>query len=173
MPWKDVDNFRTKVKGEFYRLQDGENKIRIISEPRVRRTHWTGEGRVTCDGGRCGYCSSGDEDVSRVRVKFLVYIIDRKDGKVKLAEFGPTVMKQIREYQKEGEYAYEGVAPYDITIKREGLKLDTKYVVIPARQNTPLSDAERMEVERIVGQSSNAPLSPEQEDAIKMEEIPF
>lgn len=146
MSWDEVDS-SVKSKNAYFQVQDGENKVRIVSEPAVVRTHWKDKKPYNCLGEKCALCGDSDEQVARVNVTFMFHVIDRSTGEFAVGEFKPSVAKQVREFQKTGEYAYEGdIAPYDITIKKSGKGLDTEYKVIPARSNSELTDAEKEKV---------------------------
>lgn len=155
MSWDTIDKNAPKGGGDWFRLQPGDNHIRIVSEPVARGTHFIKEESKSypCLGKDefCPRCEAGHKPT----VKFLFYVIDRKEPvddkgavKIKIAELGWTVAKALRALQKEGEYAFPDgdLPPYDVNIKKEGEKLDTEYTVFAARKDTPLSDTERQAV---------------------------
>ncbi len=82
-------------------------------------------------------------NAKRSKVQFLVWAIDRTDGKVKLMRYGATIQKQLSELAKSEEYKFSDTPEYDITIKRTGQKLETEYAVMPARKNVPLTTEEK------------------------------
>jgi hypothetical protein len=77
--------------------------------------------------------------------KWLCYVLDRVDGKVKPFFMPHTIYKQIVEFQRSDEYAFEEVPmPYDLTITADakvGTK-EVKYTLTPARKNTELTPDE-------------------------------
>ena len=120
-----------KAEGNTFKLKEGNNVIRIVSE--FLLDSWP---------------SKFDGKPGR---KFVGFLIDRADGAIKPAWLAKNVMDQIANYQLTPDYAFDGVPlPYDINIftKNAG-KLDVVYTVQPARKNTPLSDAEKAAVDKL------------------------
>jgi|SRR5579864_7182866 len=104
-----------KGEGKF-KLQEGANKIRILSEHAVLQNEYKGERNI----------------------KFLTRVFDYATGRVKLAFFPYTIAKAIAALQKSDDYAFTEIPmPYDITInaKNAGTK-DVEYQVVPARNNS-------------------------------------
>ena len=53
--------------------------------------------------------------------KFLCHVIDRKDGKIKLAELPYTIGTTIAGYQSDEDYKFDGFPmPYDIKVNAVG-----------------------------------------------------
>lgn len=138
--WDEADKQSGGANG-FLTIETGDNKFRVMSRPAVVHTHWIDKKPVNCVGSDngCKVCGDTnlDETESRVATTFLFYVLDPKDGKVKVGELKPSVYNAIREYQKAGEYAYTSdVAPYGVTVRKTGSGLKTEYKVIPDRQNS-------------------------------------
>src|SRR3989304_974285 len=151
MSWFDSEK-ELNSESNFYKLEDGSNKLRIVSEPIVRKNHWKFNKPYKCEGDECVLCEDKDEKVSYIMKRFAFRIIDRKTNTLAVAEFAPSVAKKIREFQteKDGEYSYpkdEAIAPYDITVKKSGTGLGTEYDVIPARKNVELTPEEKKLIE--------------------------
>lgn len=107
-------------KGEYFKVAEGQNKIRLISECLPHESFYKGQRTF----------------------KWLSQIIDRKDGKVKPYFMPTTIYKQIEALQLSEDYKFDEVPmPYDITIiaKGAGTK-EVEYSVQPARNNSPLTD---------------------------------
>lgn len=150
---------------EWLTLETGDNKIRIVSEYEPLAKHFSGKGQkpVTCIGEKngCLRCQDMKEweeahkndekkqpNPHKPTVKFLFWVIDRRDGKFKIAELGWSVIKAIGDLESNTEYAFnkETCLPdYDLTIKKtvkDASPSGTEYSVIPARSNTPLTPEE-------------------------------
>jgi hypothetical protein len=130
------------LESDWMSLKEGDNKIRIVSEFEDYGVHYDTKTRksVICIGkDKCPFCQKGEIP----RVQFLGWVIDRSDNRVKLLRIGYKVFQQIGELAKSEEYAFDTIPDYDITIRRSGRGLDTIYSVLPARQNTPLTDKEK------------------------------
>jgi len=76
----------------------------------------------------------------KTRKRYVIHVLDRSDGQVKLLEKGNGLFKEIKKYALNPEYG--DPRQYDITITRKGSGLNTEYTVTPARQNTPLTPEE-------------------------------
>lgn len=109
----------------FLSLDEGSNKVRIMSDFAFRETEFNGN-KIT---------------------KYCCWVIDRKTGDVKLGSFGKSIIKQLQQLQSSDEYGFDTLPRYDIDIQRKGTGLDTAYTIIPARTDTPLTDAETKAVE--------------------------
>jgi len=130
-------------QGGFWRPEPGDNKIRVLTPYEAYGSHWVQEENRshTCIGldNGCKYCKAGNKP----RAKFLFWILDRKDGEVKLAETGYSVVKQLGEFAKSEDWKFDGSPDYDITIKKTGERLDTEYAVIPSPNKGKLTKTEQ------------------------------
>lgn len=111
--------------GDWYRFTEGANKFRVLVEPEMLFEKF----KVGVCYTDCGYQGTA---------KFLTYVLDRKDGKVKLAKLPYTVGDTIGSYQTNEDYAFEGFPmPYDITVnaKNAGTK-EVEYTMIPSPNKT-------------------------------------
>lgn len=110
-------------KGDYFKLQEGANKVRLVSECLEHPGEYNG----------------------KPTFKWLCYILDRKDGRIKPFFMAHTIYKQIEALQRDSDYAFDEVPmPYDITINAAGAGTkEVEYTVVAARQNTPLTPAER------------------------------
>lgn len=111
-------------KSDSFKVQEGSNKIRIISGTLPYESDFKGQ----------------------TNVKFLCWIIDRKDGRVKLYFMPPTIMKSIGDLQTDPEYAFSEVPmPYDIDIRTENAgSKEVRYSVIPSRNPFPITAEEQI-----------------------------
>jgi hypothetical protein len=80
--------------------------------------------------------------------KWLCYVLDRQDGKVKPFFMPHTIYKQIEALQVNEDYAFEDVPmPYDLTVHAAGAGTkEVKYTLMPARKNTPVTAIEHQEL---------------------------
>ena len=140
-------------KGNWLNLQQGDNKVRIVSDFVDYGVHTfkDKDGKyksVVCIGkeNECPYCANKVP----VKVQFLGWVIDRKDGEVKLLKIGWAIAQQIRSLQDSEDYGFDDLPPYDINILKSGEGLNTTYTVLPARQNTPLTEDEQNKIKEVV-----------------------
>ncbi len=109
-------------KGDFYKLKEGDNRIRLLS---MCLPHLS-----TFNGTR--------------NFKWLCYLIDRRDGKVKPFFMPHTIYKTIEALQDNPDYTFTDVPmPYDVSISAKGAGTkEVEYSLIPARRESPLTEAE-------------------------------
>lgn len=126
----------------WFKIQEGSNRIRIMSKGEMLKEKFNKGVVYAWDK---GYPWKDEEDtengIPRTNIKWLTWIIDRVDGKLKLYKIPYEIMKQIGALQKDPDYQFEELPmPYDITIN--AIKAGTKevsYSVVPARSNTPIT----------------------------------
>jgi len=110
-------------KGDYLKLQEGDNRIRLMSECLEHPGEYQG----------------------KPTFKWLCYVLDRRDGRIKPFFMAHTIYKQIEALQVNEDYKFDEVPmPYDITMNAKGAGTkEVVYTVVPARANTPLTPAER------------------------------
>lgn len=155
--------------GEYLKIKEGDNKIRLLSEglphSSIYKNPKTGETKKT--------------------FKFLCWVLDRKDKKIKPYFMPVTVMRAIESLQLSEDYAFTDVPmPYDININAKGAGIkEVVYSVIPARINTPLTAEEENEFntkspiaelqKKLRKQEEEKITESQNEGEINVEEIPF
>ena len=106
--------------GDYLKLKQGPNRFRLMTECLPHEGEYKGTKNF----------------------KWLCYVLDRVDGKVKPFFMPHTIYKQIAEFQRSDEYAFDDVPmPYDLTITADskvGTK-EVKYTLTPARKNTDVT----------------------------------
>lgn len=211
--------------GGYFKMEEGENKVRIVSSGfEMVASHYNPVSKtyITCVGEKngCNILSEGEiirklknqetgemEEVKSTAMihkpgkKYMVWLIDRKDGQIKLGKFTWPVIAALKDLKKSEDYAYEDYPDFDIIVKKTKngpLTMNVEYSVIPRAQKTPLTEKELEEVakltplETIVERMKNKVMKTsdsvkevntvtekapsvlvEDEDEIKMEDIPF
>jgi hypothetical protein len=115
-------------KGEYFKVQEGANKLKVLSACLPHQSEFKGTPTF----------------------KFVCWIIDRRDGKVKLYFMPTTIMNAIGSLQLSDDYAFDEVPmPYDITImaKNAGTK-EVDYTVLPSPATKGLTESEQAEFEK-------------------------
>ena len=75
--------------------------------------------------------------------RYGFWCIDRTDGKIRMAEMGISVMKQIQTLALDPDYNVESdIFPYDVKVLKEGSGMETSYSVTPSPA-TPLTPEEQ------------------------------
>lgn len=84
----------------------------------------------------------------KAQFSYICNVIDRADGKIKLFDLRRTIYTQIIEFARNPDFGNpaDEVTGYDITVKKEKtgpLPQNVKYVCMPGRNNTPLTNEEK------------------------------
>jgi hypothetical protein len=99
--------------GEKFKVKEGKNAIRILSEPRMVQSNFQGQ----------------------INTKFVAWVLDRADGKIKLYYMPKTILEAVSAYEDDEQFGFPGLPmPYDITInaKNAGTK-EVAYTVMPGK----------------------------------------
>lgn len=132
---------KAKLDSDFFTIRVGKNPVRVLSDFVKVENIFKGQypnskykGILTA-----GYQLASDEAVT---MQGWAWIIDRETGELKIGQFGKNILGAIVALKKDPEYAFgEFPMPYDITISNTG-EGASRYSVIAARTNTPVTDAE-------------------------------
>lgn len=110
-------------KGEYFKVQEGANRIRLVSICLPHEGSYQGTKNF----------------------KWLCQVIDRKDGKVKPYFMPTTVYKAIEALQTNPDYSFDEIPmPYDITINAKGAgSKEVEYTVMPSPKLVPLTAEEQ------------------------------
>ena len=129
--------------GDYFRLALGENKVRVLTEPEKIAIHYSPAERRSflCTGDVCPHCKA-----KRPSHRIMLYVLDRADGKVKLAELPWSVFTALGELANTSEYAFKDIPPYDIIIMKSGEGLDTTYTVQAGRNESSLTAEQQAEL---------------------------
>lgn len=116
--------------GLFLDVKDGEKvKIRIASEPAISSNEFR----------------DPDTDEVTVTTRYSWVVWNREEKKAQVLSKGASVYKQIAALVDEwGE-----PTQFDITIKREGTRLATRWSVNPAPKSEPLTKEQQAECDKI------------------------
>ena len=108
--------------GDTFKFKDGPNRLRLLSECLPHPGTYNG----------------------RPTFKWLCYVIDRDDTRIKLFFMPHSIYKQIEALQKSEDYTFDAVPmPYDVTVNAKGAGTkEVEYTVVPARTNKELTTAE-------------------------------
>lgn len=112
--------------GDYLKLKEGDNRLRLMTECLPHQGEYQG----------------------KKNFKWLCYILDRTDAKVKPFFMPHTIYKQIEALQINEDYAFEDVPmPYDLTIHAKGAGTkEVVYTLMPARKNTVVTALEMQEL---------------------------
>ena len=138
---KQIDyKYEVPSDNSFFSLKPGKNRLRLVTEPSEVIQHETKTdgkwGTTDCKGTGCELCTKG----LKLRYRFAYIAIDRKDEKLYVLEIGKSIFRQIIAYATDEEYG--DPKQYDLTIDKEGEKLNTQYKVIASPKKSPLTEEE-------------------------------
>lgn len=126
--------------GNFLKLEDGANKIRICTKALEVTYHEDKSGgkysTTICADEGCELCKAGKPK----KFKYAYLILNRKDNKPYIYESPITVFRQIVAYESNAEYG--DIRKYDITINKEGIARNTTYTIMPSPKKSELTDTE-------------------------------
>jgi hypothetical protein len=158
-------------KFEFLRLKDGENRVRCITNPykyyqvRFKATEdEKGWGKKI----RCSSPVENDPAVksgAKAKERWLVGVIDRADGKVKIWDYHVLVYKQVKGYNDDIDYG--DPQNYDLKVDFDKDAPALQQVSIRAGKVAPLSEADVSLRDGVLSALENAlarhsaPLKPE------------
>jgi hypothetical protein len=141
--------------GDYFKFEEGDNKIRVLTMWEPLATHFVGSGRKkephVCYGKDkgCPYHDEGaplDDESGLPKnptVRFVTYICDRKDSdRVKIAALPYTVVKAITALQGDEDYMFDNFPmPYDVKITYDrNASGSAMYNVVPSPNREPLPD---------------------------------
>jgi hypothetical protein len=141
-------------KDVFLRLDDGSNKIRIITKPFVYESHKykkAGEKgfgqKVGCSKTEttdCVLCGIIGEDgkPSRPQRRWFIGVIERKTGTAKVLDISYAVKQQIDALSKDPEFGDPSGFDMDLKVNRNG-GASGYYMIVP-RSPSPLSGADQV-----------------------------
>jgi hypothetical protein len=115
---KEMDEHGIGGGGNYYRIEEGnENVCRVLTVPATLVTYYDSQKKTFATAyGKDKGDPRGEGD-ERKGVRFILYVLDRKDGKVKLAELPYSVWREIGGLQVNPDFAFSEIPmPYDVRI---------------------------------------------------------
>lgn len=124
----------------------GVYKMRILCQPKVTATHFFGKGNpaVVCIGVDEG-CQHHKADEKKPSIKLATYIIDRADGKIKMAELPLSLSYSLSDLQEDSDFAFEDFPmPYDVKVNYDPDNNDPKmiYRLVASPKQEPVTEEE-------------------------------
>jgi len=129
MGWSDI---KIENSGKFLKIEGGSYAdIHILDEhPKKELIHGFGETKVNCSGEGCHLCDDPETpEEMQLKERWKTNVLDRKDGRVKIFEFGPMIAGQIREISNMLKESQETVHDFDFRISASTGK-QKKYTVM-------------------------------------------
>lgn len=129
------DEVQSESKEQYFKVKEGQNTIRIVDEPKKFLSRF--KQGICYEGAPYCQMDSLDEGES-LTLRYKTWIIDRKDGVMKIYDMPNTVAKALKTFKDDPDYSFDGFPmPYDITITAEnaGTK-EVKYTVLPRKESS-------------------------------------
>jgi len=106
--------------GDWYKFTEGDNSFRVLTKPEMFFEKF----KVGICYTDCGYQGSP---------KFMTYVLDRKDNRIKLATLPYVIGTTIAKYETDEDYKFEVFPmPYDIKVNAKGAGTkEVEYTVTP------------------------------------------
>lgn len=83
----------------------------------------------------------------RLRVQYLVYVIDRQDGRIKPFGMPKTVFKKLVDWEQDEDFGWKtDLPPRDFTLSRSKDTGKVEYNLKPAKDEVALTDLEQQQV---------------------------
>ena len=127
----------------FIKMKNGDKLNGVFrGEPKIFRVHWVNGRSSLCSGqATCQLCEGARVDEKlKAKFRFQLNFITKVDGvwMAKVFEGSYQTYKELKELH-ESDYNLEETA---VSIKRDGEKTDTRYVVMPLKNNGGLKPAD-------------------------------
>ena len=137
--WNEPDTRKNNLKIDrdlFLKLENGSNELRILSKAHVFKIHkfkaegMTGFGiNINCagtdenDNNICPLCKMATEENREdleCKDRYMMAVLSRKDGRIKILEFGPGVYKDIGGYNNHKHWGSPETYDLDIVVNKHG-----------------------------------------------------
>jgi hypothetical protein len=165
--WGDADT--RSSTGLFMRLEQGKNRVRILSKgPTQFYQHYIPNNvdgkfitvKCTSDSNTCPAClkakqanSSKERESWSVKPRWYIQVLDRKDGGFKILEIPNSIVTAIKELSEDPDWG--PTHKYDVTITRNPKGANPLYRVQASPPvPSPLTDKEREEAKTFLARKS-------------------
>jgi len=132
--WNDPEAAKEKRQSDFMRLKEGENVVRVMSNPTKTFVHWitTADGnqrKINSPAGNPELVKQLEEAGYKLQTNYIIKVLDRSDDKFKLMEVGPQIFKGIQMLNLNPKWGK--VTAYDISITKGPKGTQPLYNVTP------------------------------------------
>jgi len=139
---------------DFMNLIEGDNKVRIVTNPYQFVVHWardaSGQNRkIRCAIKNCPLCRQGADSQTR----WYLGVLDYKSGRPKILEIGSQIFRGIRAYVNDPDWnetfkkPWGNILAYDVNITRGPKGTQPLYQVKPSPKMKDITEEETSLVE--------------------------
>lgn len=167
------DDGEVSLPNDFLRLIEGNNQVRVLTNPFQFVVHWVKDSsnvnrKIRCSIKGCPLCRK----MEKPQYRWLIGVLDRKSGLPKILEISQQIYKGIKTYVSDPEWSefydhsWGKVIAFDFNIKRGPAKTNPLYEVVPSPKRRDLTDEEVSLVEaffeRVKIEKFTMPSTPEE-----------
>lgn len=144
--WDDGD---VSGPSDFMNLEQGDNKVRIVTNPYQFVVHWvkdeSGKNRkIRCAINDCPLCRQGVD----AQTRWYIGVLDYKSGRPKILEIGSQIFRGIRGYVNNPDWnetikkPWGQILAYDVNITRGPKGTQPLYQVMPSPKMKDITEGE-------------------------------
>jgi hypothetical protein len=142
--WEEKDS--SSGKDIYMRLEQGDNFVRILTQPYKYSVYFYGADEKGKGGSRIIACEDGSKDPIKAlgikpKIRFLMGVIDRKTNSYKILDTAYSVYKSLKNFS--GSPKWGNPTGYDINIKVDKNGAPSDYYSVLPDPKEPLSEADR------------------------------
>jgi hypothetical protein len=149
----DGYQYSSSTGSEFLKLEQGDNRVRVLSTPLIGRLWWMSPEGVIRDKGtiqkgdkpvRIEYKDELPKDIHELQTKefWMMKVWDYKNKDIRILEISQqTILKPLAEFIENSDWG--DPRDYDINFKKEGSGKETKYFVMPSPQKSISEDIQK------------------------------
>lgn len=132
---------RNSGSGEYFKVLDGKNKVRVLSDAITGYVYWNNQGKPVRTHNHPGEPQdirlNDDGKPDRVKFFWAVVVWDYAGERVAVWEIPQASLQdQIQALAEDEDWGHPN--QYDLSVTRSGKGLDTKYSIVPG-QKKPIS----------------------------------
>lgn len=136
------DEGNASTGNDFMNLEQGDNLVRIFTNPYQFVVHWVKDSsgavkKVKCAVEDCPLCKKG----IKAQYRWFLGVIDRKSNEAKVLEISSQIYIGIKNHHTEPTWG--DVKMYDVNIKRGPKGAQPLYTVMGIPDKRPLNEAEQ------------------------------
>ena len=141
MSYLEMRKEMNATSGMFLRVKDGENRIRVVTEP---LKIWKSFDKATKTA-KVYVTEAGAAKDPEAKPRWMMYVINRDGNQLQVAEFGTQVMNQFLDIATSTE-GFENVDAlmFDFILIKKGQLMETEYTLQASRKETALTEEERI-----------------------------
>ena len=132
--WNDVSATKEKRPSDFMRLKEGENVVRVMSNPIRTYVHWItaqdgSSKKILSPTGNQPLVKRLEEAGFRIQPSYLIKVLDRSDNEFRVLEVGSQIFKGLQTLINNPKWGK--ATAYDISVNKGPKGTQPLYTVTP------------------------------------------